>query len=121
MQREILKANFTIKRGNSGTLENTRGIGLLCENEDGSVFDLQDWSVSFHAYNGKKILSLTDEKGDVIVDTDAGSIVIPITVATGRLFRAGTNNRYEIEIKNGDQQFTIVEGLLEISEGITDD
>ena len=121
MSNSIPTYNFTLKQGNSGTLQNERGIELNLKDKDGAAVDLSGWDVVFYARYGSDKLTLSSADGAIAVDAAAGAITIPISVAHSRTFRAGTNVRYEIERSKGDDQRTIIEGVLHILEGINDD
>ena len=121
MSNSIPTHNFTLKQGNSGTLENSAGIDLSLKDENGDAVDLTGWEITFYARYGNDRLTLSSTDGDVSVDAPAGAVRVPISVAHSRVFRAGTNVRYEIERRKGADQRTIVEGVLHILEGINDD
>lgn len=114
--------NYTVRAGNSGTLQNERGIVVRVK-VGNDPLDLTGNEIVFRVLRrgGAQVLRKTTESG-VTVDLETAEIVVPITVADSRALEvAGLGLTYDIERRAIGLQRTIVAGSLFVEPGANDD
>ncbi len=118
--------DYTIRAGNSGTVEN--GAGIVIFYEAGTPLapvDLTGQAILFfvRAKPGAAVVISKSMADGITVDLVLAKIVIPITVAESRLMEAAGNLLiYDIERRPGDgSQRTILAGRMFIEAGANDD
>jgi hypothetical protein len=124
--------DYTVRAGNSGTVENEAGIVItLTTGTPGVVMDLTGQTIHFWIKNvlGAEAVAKTDS-GDITVDIGLGKITVPITVAESRLIEAagaadqtptGSVLKYEIERRNGGEQRAVLAGRILLELSLNDD
>lgn len=112
--------DFTIRAGNSGTVQNERGLVVRVK-VGTDPLDLTGNTVVFRALkDGGEVLRKTSP--DVTVDLPTAEIVVPVTVAESRtLEAAGPGLTYDLERRATGLQRTIVAGNLFVEPGANDD
>lgn len=106
--------DFHIWQGNSGTVEDERGLVLLRLQDDGvTPVDMAGANVIYTQADG---ITKDSNSGDVMLDVTTGEIVIPFSVAETR---AIVNNlKYELEVHNGPSQRTVLRGTIITHKGL---
>lgn len=113
--------NFTIRAGNSGTVDNERGIVVRVVVAD-LPLDLNGNTIVWRVLLwGTQIMRKTSADG-ITVDLPTAEIVVPITVEDSRtLEAAGPGVIYDLERRSSTQQRTILAGQIFIEPGANDD
>ncbi|MEO1138936.1 MAG: hypothetical protein AAFW87_05715 [Pseudomonadota bacterium] len=114
--------DFSVKQGNSGTVQNPAGLVVHLKEQDGSPRDLSNGEILFFAYwQGETRVRMSSAASEIAIDTVLGSITVAFDVQTFRAARAGATVFYEVEHRQGDEQRTVLQGKIEIQSGINDD
>ncbi|MEM6728454.1 MAG: hypothetical protein AAF618_08135 [Pseudomonadota bacterium] len=114
--------DFSVKQGNSGTLENPAGLVARLVQADQQPKDLTGAEIVFFAsWNGENQLRLTSTANEVLVDATAGRVTVPFDVTIFRMVSSRASVRYELELREGSMQRTVLEGRIKIVGGISDD
>ncbi|MEM8591597.1 MAG: hypothetical protein AAGF13_03635 [Pseudomonadota bacterium] len=114
--------DFTVKQGNSGTLDHPTGLVVSLVTDEGAPRDLSAAEVVFFAqWNGATQLRLSSDAGDVLLDAPEGKVTVPFSVSSFESASSRKNIRYELEVREGEAQRTVLEGKISVLEGINDD
>lgn len=113
--------NFTIRAGNSGTVDNERGIVVRVLVAD-LPLDLTGNTIVWRVLlSGTQIMRKTSADG-ITVDLPTAEIVVPITVEDSRtLEAAGLGLTYDLERRASGLQRTVLAGSIFIEPGANDD
>lgn len=114
--------DFSIKHGNTGTVQNPAGLVVQLQEQDGSPRDLSSGEIVFFAYwRGETRVRLSSGAGTVLIDVPAGAITVPFDVTTFDAAAPGASVFYEVEHRQGSEQRTVLQGKIKIQAGINDD
>lgn len=106
--------DFHIWQGNSGTVEDERGLVLLRLQDDGvTPVDMAGANVIYTQSNGT---TKDSNSGGVLLDVATGEIVVPFSVAETRAITS--NLKYELEVHNGPSQRTVLRGTVITHKGM---
>lgn len=108
--------DFTIKRGNSGS------ILFRCKNGD-DAFDLSGSEMVFRAtHRGIEVLrKTTADDGLLMPSPTSGEVTLAYDFEESRLFSVGRLNRYELERRIDGNERTLIEGYITGEDGVNDD
>ena len=118
--------NFTVRAGNSGTVDNATGIQVLLrvyvndvltpEDLTGDAFVFRVWS------RGAQVLRLTTADA-ITVDLVTAQVTVPLSVANSRtLESAGPALTYDLERRPlAGGQRTVIFGAMIVEPGCNDD
>lgn len=114
------KYDMTVWRGNSYE------VSLTMKDADGVAVDLTGRTLVFRAeWAGGSYRLDTDTTGgggDLVITTPAsGLVTLTIDPATTRQFLAGERVDYEIEMRNGGTEFTLLYGRIIGIGGVNED
>jgi hypothetical protein len=96
--------NFEIENGSTYELD------LALQNDDSSIINLSTFTVDMQIRNDNNTLVLDCEQFVSIQDLNHIRINIPASATANIADRAGT---YQIEIKNGTSEFSVLRGNVE--------
>jgi hypothetical protein len=84
---------------------------------DGSSFELTDYSASFTIAN-QRGSGATQYEADAVVNELSDIVTCTITPTVGRTLAAGTYV-YDVEIENGVEIYTLLTGTITVTDDIT--
>ena len=114
--------DFSVKQGNSGTLDNPAGLVVVLRTNDGQPRDLTGTELVFCAHwERQPRIRMTSGDGAITLEESAGRITVPFPVATFRDVSSRKMVRYELELRQGGEQRTILKGRITVEEGFNDD
>ncbi|MCH2077673.1 MAG: hypothetical protein MK180_12490 [Rhodobacteraceae bacterium] len=118
----IPKFNFSVKQGNTGTVENPAGLVMTIKDETGTTRDLTGAEIIFFAQWDNAIqLRYSSGAGEVIVDPLEGKVTVPFASTVFRDVSSRKNVRYELELRQNGEQRTVLEGSIAVVAGFNDD
>ena len=112
--------NFTVRAGNTGTVENQSGLSFT-ETEARAVADYE--YVFFTATFDGGSIRKTSATGDILKDTTENTVTVPFTTAETRsMLVPGTSIAYEMERRTADPtQVTFLTGEISVLGSLNDD
>lgn len=114
--------DFSVKQGNTGTIQNPEGLVVHLKEANGSPRDLSNGEIYFFAYwQGSTRVTLSSSAGTLMVDVPNGSIKVPFAVTTFEAARPGQSVLYEVEHRQAGEQRTVLQGKVTIEAGINND
>ena len=118
----IPRFNFSVKQGNTGTIENPAGLVMTIKDETGATRDLNGAELIFFAqWDNTVQLRFTSAASEVVVDEVEGKVTVPFAADVFRGVSTRKNVRYELELRQGTEQRTVLEGSITVIAGINDD
>jgi len=124
----ILRQDWTIRKGNTGTVENAEGLVFeFCQNDEQGNEVPQDLTgVSFYFFtafhNSERLQSNTqDIENQILVDLTAARATIPISLEWSRFVDCPGQLNYELESRTSTSQRTRIVGTLYFEKGLNDD
>ena len=114
--------DFSVKAGNTGTIENPDGLVVRVQDDAGNPRDLSTMEIVFFAHwSGKTRIKRSSADNQISLDTQAGKITVAFGTGDFSDARAGQDIRYELEQRENGHQRTILQGKITLHAGISDD
>ncbi|MEM9794776.1 MAG: hypothetical protein AAF848_17685 [Pseudomonadota bacterium] len=118
----IPKFDFSVKQGNSGTIENPAGLVMTIQDDQGQPRDLSGAEVVFYGHwDNQTNMRLTSALGEISVSEAEGRVTVPFAVDAFRSVSTRKTVRYEVELRQGGEQRTVLQGLVKVIAGLNDD
>ncbi|MEM1151064.1 MAG: hypothetical protein AAGI03_10975 [Pseudomonadota bacterium] len=118
----IPKFDFSVKQGNSGTIENPAGLVVTIQDDEGQPRDLSGAEVVFYGHwDNQTHMRLTSALGEINLSEPEGRVTVPFAVDAFRTVSTRKTVRYELELRQAGEQRTVLEGLVNVIEGLNDD
>ncbi|MBO9398722.1 hypothetical protein J7400_18775 [Shimia sp. R9_2] len=116
---DIPTYDFTVKQGNTGTVQNVEGIVVRLSPSE--PFAAADGDIVFYAFwNHETRLRLSKSGNELTVEDETGRIIVPISAATFEDVRPGTRIQYEMEHQINGSERTFLQGEIELLHGFND-
>lgn len=118
----IPKFDFSVKQGNSGTIENPAGLVMTIRDDSGQPRDLTGSEIVFFAnWDRQNQMRLSSAAGSVEVVATEGRVTVPFDKSTFRNVSPRKAVHYELELRSGEEQRTVLEGRIHVVESFNDD
>lgn len=114
--------DFTVRKGNSGTVQNSAGLVFRLRDSEGNPLDPTGRTYVFFAkLYGDEIVKLSSADSEITVVAETCKITVPLETDTFANVTPGAPVRYEVEDRSATEQITRLAGKITIEAGLNDD